>query len=595
VKVSLPNLATIGHVALPAVSLSLLLAVAVPTTVYFSNSEELTWQGSLWMSVGLVSFAVSLTLLSIARFISNRIFSPLSATFLVLSSYVIVRGYFLPVSFGTLEGKGQADLPMLSDWSLYTSFGILVSCGLFHHFNEKLVRFFVLAGTIVSLGLIVFVYGMSALNEASGGAQSGAAPVSYGAFSSDLNIIVLSLDSVQNDVFDRLLASKVALKEIFDGFTWYADVTSFAPNTRFSLLSTLTGRYVPSGTQGDDFEDLFDDLSGGSIATMLANQDFQVDTFGVHCRVVPGANCQGLNTIIPGRVAAQGVVSAYEVSALRLLPVSVSQTLIAAHQRRVLDEFDMPVAASDVERLIEIGRRDKKALGYKLQMLALRALYENPTVTSKPVFKFYHYVITHFPARFDEECGYDIRRTNDFTSAEPEIECALRELDKLFSALKRMRIYDRSLIVVMSDHGYESGVQPTELGGQAYLGGTINEGGIWSASRYWPILLVKPIDTRGELQVNDGRASLVDVTPTLCGSIDPSLCQATVFDGQSLFDSLPESRVRQAMFYVGGVENRSDKHIDTRLFERRSLIGRYDDAVPRAMRAPPVLSKQPAP
>ena len=75
------------------------------------------------------------------------------------------------------------------------------------------------------------------------------------------------------------------------------------------------------------------------------------------------------------------------------------------------------------------------------------------------VAHFMHFTHTHFPVDFDRECRF---RSDDETwqrtrqneaGVADEVYCALIQMAQLLARLRQLGVYDRSLVVLKSDHG----------------------------------------------------------------------------------------------------------------------------------------------
>jgi arylsulfatase A-like enzyme len=141
---------------------------------------------------------------------------------------------------------------------------------------------------------------------------------------------------------------------------------------------------------------------------------------------------------------------------------------------------------------------------------------------------------------------------------------ALNQFAKLINKLKNEGVYDNSLIIFTSDHGYEYFIQPSQYQGQKYLGSMINTRGFSSGSRYWPTLMLKLPNAKGPMNINSTPVELIDIMPTILESVDLKDSIPTNIDGFSLLDEQTD-RTRKAMIYVGGVKNQSKKNMDSKL------------------------------
>jgi hypothetical protein len=132
---------------------------------------------------------------------------------------------------------------------------------------------------------------------------------------------------------------------------------------------------------------------------------------------------------------------------------------------------------------------------------------------------FLHFTHTHYPVELDSECvfrGDDAewyRLNQDREGVVAEARCALRQFGHFVDRLRKLGIYDQSVIVLKSDHG-----KPVEYGSPDDIESLkIKEHPLWGYGRYAPLLAVKPSfsEVHG-LDRNLAPVLLDDLARTLC-------------------------------------------------------------------------------
>ena len=119
-----------------------------------------------------------------------------------------------------------------------------------------------------------------------------------------------------------------------------------------------------------------------------------------------------------------------------------------------------------------------------------------------PVYSFLHLITPHPPISTDAECVYPGRRLR-LTRAGylAQARCALRAVRTLLDRLRDLGLYDRSAIIVTSDHGlalFPAADHPLRgIGSPAGRTLRIVE------SDATPLLLIKPFGAQGPLQTSD--------------------------------------------------------------------------------------------
>lgn len=121
-----------------------------------------------------------------------------------------------------------------------------------------------------------------------------------------------------------------------------------------------------------------------------------------------------------------------------------------------------------------------------------RSFYENLqnekiTYTDQKCFRFFHIEGAHVPFRYDKDVNVIENGTY-----EQNIEASIKIADTYLKKLKRADAYDQSVIIVMSDHGYEW-----------------KEG--YPYGRQNPLLMIKGIDENHEMQISNAPISYDDL------------------------------------------------------------------------------------
>ena len=130
-----------------------------------------------------------------------------------------------------------------------------------------------------------------------------------------------------------------------------------------------------------------------------------------------------------------------------------------------------------------------------------------------PVYTFMHLVTPHPPLVTEEDCAYAGRpRAPTEESYAAQARCALIAVGELLERLRELDLYDRSAIVVTSDHGWDV-FTPADhsLRGMSTPAGPLDQ----IATDAAPLLLVKPAGAQGPLRTSDAPTAITDVPATL--------------------------------------------------------------------------------
>ena len=138
-----------------------------------------------------------------------------------------------------------------------------------------------------------------------------------------------------------------------------------------------------------------------------------------------------------------------------------------------------------------------------------------------PVYTLLHVITPHLPVVTDADCAYAPKRApipEDFAN---QARCALSAVRTLLDRLRDLDLYDRSAIIVTSDHGLTLDLITPEdehplRGLRSPAGVTLPRIESWAT----PLLLVKPFAAEGPLQTSYAPTSITDVPATLLDLAD---------------------------------------------------------------------------
>ena len=132
-----------------------------------------------------------------------------------------------------------------------------------------------------------------------------------------------------------------------------------------------------------------------------------------------------------------------------------------------------------------------------------------------PVYTFLHVITPHLPVVTDADCAYAPKSAPIPEDFADQARCALSAVGTLLQRLRDLDLYDRSAIIVTSDHGVDLDlIKPEDqhpLAGRSPAGPTLPRIESWAT----PLLLVKPFAAQGPLQTSYAPTAITDVPATL--------------------------------------------------------------------------------
>ena len=146
-----------------------------------------------------------------------------------------------------------------------------------------------------------------------------------------------------------------------------------------------------------------------------------------------------------------------------------------------------------------------------------------------------HLNFTHYPVDFDGECVYrgDNKQWRDknqnVKGVYNESKCVLIKAEAFLKKLKKLNIYNKSLIIIKSDHGEPAGIFNEYPNNMA-----INNHDWWGYNRYRPMMLFKDFNTtNSEIIYRKELVLLNDIANTICRAAEINL-ECDYFPGEDL-------------------------------------------------------------
>ena len=145
-----------------------------------------------------------------------------------------------------------------------------------------------------------------------------------------------------------------------------------------------------------------------------------------------------------------------------------------------------------------------------LREFASRIIHGDAT----PVYTLLHLSTPHLPVVTDEDCSYAYNPTPIPEDYADQARCALSAVGALFDRLRALDLYDRSAIIVTSDHGLDL-FMPEDRHPLRHMRTPARTTLAKIEPDATPVLLVKPVDAHGPLQTSFAPTSITDVSATL--------------------------------------------------------------------------------
>ena len=310
------------------------------------------------------------------------------------------------------------------------------------------------------------------------------------------NLLVLVLDSVDADQFAQALAEAPDLSRRLEGFTWYRNAMGLSDPTKYGLPALLTGQAY---TQPVDYAGFIAAAyADAPLYTMLAGDVWDARFFTDSRYVSLDA---GVVDNLAREELAVNDPAGLTRDLLRLCAFRYAPHFLKPQLWMYSNVF-LPYAQAQGEPVYEVT---DPAFDARLREEGLEATVER-------AFRLIHLTGMHPPYTMDADCQYQAQGV----TAQEQMRGCLRLAEDYLEQLRALGVYDRSVVLILADHGTETVHRPL-------------------------LLLKRPGDT-GEMAVNDAPVSYADLPATYVALLTGA--QA----GTELW-SIPQGQARTRLYY----------------------------------------------
>jgi hypothetical protein len=155
--------------------------------------------------------------------------------------------------------------------------------------------------------------------------------------------------------------------------------------------------------------------------------------------------------------------------------------------------------------------------------------------TEEPVYTFIHLATPHPPTVTENDCGYQGRISLTPDSYRSQGRCALLLVQELLDRLRALDLYNSSVIILTSDHGWRVPRLDSRLQGNRSPAGNLDVVAL-SAT---PLLAIKPADRTGPLELSYAPTAITDIPATIFDLVGLSNASN---QGRAAFKLDPEAR-----------------------------------------------------
>jgi hypothetical protein len=478
----------------PAVAVSLfacfMLFFFAPLDTYLTNSNEFWFSlKDLWPSFLIIFLGMFLLMLFVFLLIRrfNMLYKICLAVALGLSLAAYLQGNFLNISTPFLDGNipdwlydSSTRLANAAIWFgavliiLLLAFAIKFTKERFYSI-VKVISFAMTAVLAVTVGISAF----TAPSQAKQGLEKQYYLSTEDRFelSSDHNIILFWIDSVETTMMDEVLQKNPEYLAGFDGFTYYHNMAGSYRKTAGVYAYLMTGEYYLNEKPFPQFAQ--EALNNQTLFPKLKEMGYNIHIKewgqGIPYSEVQMAYFDNLEAaeikLGPKKPLIKNMLflTAYRYAPVVLKPIFYDDYTAKLSTDNAAFTFEKPISWNDDVGFYDALRDEK---------LVIQGEYN--------CFKFYFLRGAHGPFDINEKTE---KVEKDTVTYYEQILGTLNLVNEYFDQMKELGIYDNSTIIVMADHG---------------------EGWITA-----PSFLMKPAEAQGELTISNAPVSHEDIWATI--------------------------------------------------------------------------------
>lgn len=451
--------------------ISVTLFIAGPTELYFGNINDFIFTYAQMMLTmlpyALMLFTGSFLLLFIIGLsLPKRIFRVIAAFLFGIAIAMYVQGNILSMFLQGIDGEAvvwQSMLPTiligLGIWGAIILLSLILNA-VFEKSYTQITIF--LCFTLVVMQTAAGVTGY--INTDGGNPSTITYMSNQGNYtvSSNNNVIVFMVDTVDTRYFDELIATAPEYLEPFDGFTYYRNMGGMYRKTAGAVTYFMTGERYLNQMPFTDF-----------CTTYLRD-----------CPMLASLKRDNYDVRFSCTSTYNGAFSAEQIDNIREADVSITdkglftETFIKLIAYRYAPTVCQPFIFCDFNGLF----REVTSVGYSARQTPIRdyRLYEQMRNygiklmdNDKNAFRLFCLSSAHGPYN----TGADGNRHPDgIGTCMESIKGSFTIIGYYIDRMKELGIYDQSTIIVFADHGYD------EVNSPMYIMKKPNEHGVLTIS-----------------------------------------------------------------------------------------------------------------
>lgn len=429
----------------PAFLLSFTLFFVGPLDITNANQAYLTFAAvDLLPTLIPMAIGCAAVLAAVLAFVPGRVFWVLFTVVLAFAVLFYLQGMILNGDLGTLDGT-EFDWHTVEDeayknlWIWIIALVVMLLLGIFLPAEWlKMGGLIVCAALIFAQGSALVMTWVPKDRSTPNYQLSGEDQFT---FSTDKNIIVITLDQVSPMIFEEALEADPELKPVFKDFVYYNNMSSVYSFTFPSMMFLYTHEYLDTTIPTTEaVYNAWHSEGAQNYYDVLHENNYQVNLFVEANYAALG--CENMlgkadNIVEAGRLKMNITLfeQIMDMSLFRYMP-----TMLKNH---------FCVSTGGIVDLSTYVGAEKMRINYDfLESLEKEGL---SLTDEHNVYNWYHMQGAHFPYVVDYN-GYLCAEED--TDRDTQLHGYLVALRAFFEELKEIGVYDDATIIVSADHGY---------------------------------------------------------------------------------------------------------------------------------------------
>lgn len=513
------------------VALSFLWCVFSPLDLYFNNQSEFWFDIYILLPTVLVMFMVGILvgtgLLLMLFLFHRRIYHIGVILYLIFFICSYIQGNFLVNNLPRLDGSsfdwGEFSAERVKSLILWCVVIVAVTMLLkYLHLRKMYFVIKYVSGGITGMLIITLCIECYTTNGFQNKLDANITVKNQFEMSSEQNFIILVLDALDAEAFGDVMEYHPEYKEDFSDFTYFPDTMGAYPFTARSIPFILSGEWFENRTLFEKYNSNI--YKNSSFFSTLEERNYKL---GIYETTVPTTDSSifRFDNIIESNTGLTSYVD-FIKSELKLIGFRYAPFDFKRFCVLYSSEFDL------------LRKRDESISyeGFRDNNLQFFSNIQTQPIsyTQKNTFKFIHIEGAHVPYRYDK----DVNIILEGGTYEQNIEASMTIAATYLEKLKKADSYDNSVIIIMSDHGYD------EEGTEEY-------------GRQNPLLMIKGRNEHHDMQISQAPISYDYLQSAYMRLLDGA-------KGDEVFDwKEGDKRDRRFLFYWYLDEDHMTEYIQT--------------------------------